>query len=1412
MRSITAQNKKMNLAVMSFMERELLLTKIEASLTENTPTKSSYLSWKRSPEEQKRIDKTVSLTLEKKVLVKEIKNKQREVQHVVDEVTKGATLIQTAVSKVSAAAELVAKRSAEAQYLVGQLEMVLSMFELNPQLFVQAKFQKHKVHFQGLLLKKMVDTFHLAYPAAELPAAVFDDESAEPDIKTDFVLAAIKEELKAVISLDLEHVLTKFQEEHHGQVQCFAGSLLASGFGAIGKGALVILTQSLNSIVTNKEQLEQVISKPHEVATKLLETIRPDELAEKVAKQLAICALKSLIQPLLKRHQLEWMAMLPVLEEACTLTELKGALRHPLQFLKDSVLEKGRPFAKKLAIMHLKPALGPHLQVLGLDWVDVMPLLEEALENTGTMSELKVLEKDPVAYVKEFVLRKGGPVAKKLVIMHLKPALKAHLHVLGLQRTDALLLLEAALEAVLRTLGTTDELKAALDAEDPLFFLKERVFQEGGPVAKKLMILHLKPVLLVQLQKQGLEAEWADVMPLLEAASTLDELKTAVGGGPDLFITECALQEQGLVAKKLQAIMRVKPALMAHLHEKGLGGVEWADILLVLERPSFTDELKAALNAEDPMESLKERVLQEGGAVAKKLAILHLKPALMMQLHEKGFEVEWVDVMQLLNAGISVDTLLADGASLAKSLHSRRVIHSCSLLRHLEKVGTSLIDSLEERTIAMFRAEAEAVDNTAANPAKRFLCDAVMALGDCQTSLKQFEDTAYRLSVFAKATTDTLSTVVSTAKQALRLTNRRSAPKGWTDLTLDSLIAAIRGTEQRLAREFKVLQDLLLTSIERGATQEAAPFQLDFCPQEIAAEIKKLMDGGKDFVKDALRTANEIKDQAMREVKELASGVVEDVEDAWSDLGNESPIFGLMLNEGISLLRQSYSDKRAKKELWKVRAIAAMSVQRAAQGGGIQCRKSKQQMKAALMLRRALERNASVVNVIGSDDTASQLNLVAVQALKRPKSETEQHAYHVDKQNEALLSGVSEVKSLLKELQKSVELNHNASGKKTAIGDVFTQEQANSVPGSLPVHSSALRLPPVETRAYQEQPVVKLTPNTVPNTVTLHTHQEQPVVKLTPKNILGPSTMVRRTLDARQSITVEVNAFGNITGFVAPAINATICRIEAAGNLDSENSLRKELEVERAKVQVLQQERESVMSRKLDSVINPKQEVENSLRKELEVERALRKELISGLQENIGAAASKLGMLAHAIEHTNISIEDEAAADDRVHWSMVEEETESHIDERMAALEELQDKLLQEADELKQQELRLLCKQEHLGLRQISKNVHSVGQALGIVIKFLGKIDERLQRMEEQLARIEGKLDQMMLDMKRLTGAPVLDVFKELQEKQGALAKKLPDSVHVDIMGIHKGTGKIDRIAKALSRLNLYKYNCRYNR
>jgi hypothetical protein len=36
----------------------------------------------------------------------------------------------------------------------------------------------------------------------------------------------------------------------------------------------------------------------------------------------------------------------------------------------------------------------------------------------------------------------------------------------------------------------------------------------------------------------------------------------------------------------------------------------------------------------------------------------------------------------------------------------------------------------------------------------------------------------------------------------------------------------------------------------------------------------------------------------------------------------------------------------------------------------------------------------------------------------------------------------------------------------------------------------------------------------------------------------------------------------------------------------------------------------------------------------------------------------------------------------------------------------------------------------------------------------------------------------------------VLNIFKDLHEKQAALTKKLADSVHVDIMGLHKGAGE----------------------
>jgi hypothetical protein len=1087
------------------------------------------------------------------------------------------------------------------------------------------------------MLKNMVDTFHRAYPSEELLAAtaVFDDDADDPDMfKTDHMLAAITDRLEEVSGPNTEEGINKLSNcQVKVEQQCFVDSLiLASGFGATNKD---VMRESVSGIGTTEKQLDYAISHPLEI----LEGVQQDKLAENLAKELVVSAMKPILQPLLKRHQLKWTVVQSVLEEAGEIEELKGAFADPTKFLKEKLMQKGGPVLKKLAIVHLKPKLTPHLDAIGLEWADVLPVLEAV----DSIDELQTAATDPAALLQQ-IAAASVPAAKKLAIVHLKPKLTPYLCESGLEWADMLPVLEAV--------DSIAELKqAVLQPEQVLF----NFATAGGPIAQKLAIMHLKPVLAPHLRKSGLE--WADVLSVLEAAPDTTRELIALKNDPIGYLKERAMHEGGPIASKL-AIMQLKPALLTYLQEQCID-VDWAAVMPVLAAGCSVGELQAALDTDSPIGYLKERTLQEGGAVAKKLAI-------MEQLHREGIGVEWADVMPVLEAGITVDEMMSvtKGASLVKGFHARQVIHSCSSLRQFEQVGVALIGSLEKRVLTVLSIAA--VDNPAMNDARRFLCDAVMMLGKCQTSLMKTEDNADQLSLFTKDITNTLSKVIVTANHALQhLTSKESVSKN-LQATMANLIASTSGVEQRLAREIEVLRGMLLDAAECDAAERKAPVQFSVCSQEVVTKIKRLIHEGTNLAKEGLcavkHVVSEIKDEAMREVKELAAGVAEDVEDAWNDLGSESPIFGLVLKEGISLWRQSYSDNRAKKELWKIRAITAMAIQRAARGGGMQCRKSKEQMKSALMLRRALERNSSVINVFGSDDTASQLNLVAVRAFQKPISEEEQHDHQV-------LTGVSEVKDMI--AKQSFEVKNLLEGLQNSLKDLGTEGEAHgkakrqvdaqakdaedNAGNGKQAEKETKETVETEELANANADIAQLKrqlleaqghlqfdstkrPQGVPQLnkkertnapplppVGIHAHQKQLVVQLTPKTVLGPAIGLFKL--------------------------ATVAKLEEARKLDSainppqqqvENQLRKELEAERAKVQVLQQERESVMSRKLDS-----------------------------LQESIGAAASKLGMLAHAIEHTKIDVEDKAAADDKVHWSMVEEETERHINERMAALEEV---------------------------------------------------------------------------------------------------------------------------------------------
>merc|ERR1719163_2654110 len=117
---------------------------------------------------------------------------------------------------------------------------------------------------------------------------------------------------------------------------------------------------------------------------------------------------------------------------------------------------------------------------------------------------------DPVGFF-ERVIALAGPAAKKLVIAKLRPMLEPHVTKRGLAWEDVL--------PILDTVDTAEELQQAMS--DPAGFF-ERLIASAGPVAKKLAMAKLRPMLEPHVTKRGLA--WEDVLPILDTVDTAEEL------------------------------------------------------------------------------------------------------------------------------------------------------------------------------------------------------------------------------------------------------------------------------------------------------------------------------------------------------------------------------------------------------------------------------------------------------------------------------------------------------------------------------------------------------------------------------------------------------------------------------------------------------------------------------------------------------------------------------------------------------------------------------------------------------------------------------------------------------------------------------------------------------------------------
>eukprot|EP00935_MAST-01C_sp_MAST-1C-sp1_P000003 g3.t1 len=211
-----------------------------------------------------------------------------------------------------------------------------------------------------------------------------------------------------------------------------------------------------------------------------------DQLLDGLGMRLFAWCLQPTVEPFLQKHGLEWDDVVPLLEKVDSVDELKNFAANPRRMLED-LAAASVPLAKKLAIMRLEPVMKPFLLQAQLSWSDVMPVLE----CVDSIEELKEAMEDVSGFLESKEACDHAP--------------------------------QADVMPVLECVDSIEELKEAM--EDVSGFL-ERLATSGGSAAKKLAIMHLKPVLEPHLMQQGLE--WADVMPVLECVDSIGELKEAV--------------------------------------------------------------------------------------------------------------------------------------------------------------------------------------------------------------------------------------------------------------------------------------------------------------------------------------------------------------------------------------------------------------------------------------------------------------------------------------------------------------------------------------------------------------------------------------------------------------------------------------------------------------------------------------------------------------------------------------------------------------------------------------------------------------------------------------------------------------------------------------------------------------------
>jgi len=290
--------------------------------------------------------------------------------------------------------------------------------------------------------------------------------------------------------------------------------------------------------------------------------------------------------------------------------------------LEDSrVARKARQLkaAKADAIKYLQPELEPILIQEGLEWLDA----EEALEAYNGLERIQAATADPSAFLEE--LEGSSPaLAKKLATLRLKKRMEPILGTVSCEWSDV--------EPLVHAFETGELTTALSDPGDCL----ERLAGSSEPLNRKLLRGRLRPKLEPLVLAEGLD--WNDAQRAMDSVEDVGLLESGIAE-PVIFFEKLA--GTNLSLNKKLTIARLEPELEPLVVKEALA---WSDVELALDSINSIETLKAARS--DPTGFfcvLKE----QHSAIAKKLAVLQLKPQLEPITSKEG--LEWSEVQSALD-------------------------------------------------------------------------------------------------------------------------------------------------------------------------------------------------------------------------------------------------------------------------------------------------------------------------------------------------------------------------------------------------------------------------------------------------------------------------------------------------------------------------------------------------------------------------------------------------------------------------------------------------------------------------------------------------------------------------------------------------------------------------------------------